>query len=309
MCNHHSHSHSHHKPDKEKSLYITIFLNILITISQVIGGLVSGSIALLSDALHNFSDVISLVISLIAEKYSKKEFSEHKTFGYKRAEIIAAFVNTLTLIVISVLLIYTALNHLFVKSNIVEAEYVIVLALLSVLFNGASVFLLYKESKNNINIRSSYLHLLTDMLTSVGVLIGGVLMFYFQLYWIDAILTLGIGIYLLKEAKNMINEVFNILMNFTPPNIVINEIKDHILKIDKRILNIHHVHVWSLNSEDIYFQAHMDLKNNLTLKEVDMIIEKINIDIKRLFDINHCIIQPEYNYNDSKKLIPQHNEH
>jgi len=310
MCNSlNGHNHDHQHPKNEKTLIITIILNLIITISQIVGGLISGSIALLSDALHNFSDVISLIISLAAEKLSKKEFTLDKTFGYKRAEILAALINTITLVIIAVILIYTAITNLITNVPVIEAEYVIILAFISILFNGVSVLLLYKESKNNLNIKSSYLHLLTDMLTSVGVLIGGMLMFYFQLYWIDAVLALLIGVYLLKESKGMIMEIFNILMNFVPVNISIEDIEYHIIKIDERILNIHHVHIWSLNAEDIYFQAHLDLSVDISLSEVDLIIEKINIDLKKNFKINHSIIQPEFNYNDSKKLIPQHNEH
>jgi cobalt-zinc-cadmium efflux system protein len=310
MCNSiNGHNHDHQHPKNEKTLIITIVLNLIITISQIIGGLISGSVALLSDALHNFSDVVSLIISLVAEKLSKKEFTLDKTFGYKRAEILAALINTTTLIIIATILIYTAITNLIIKTPVVEAEYVIILAFVSILFNGISVLLLYKEAQTNLNIKSSYLHLLTDMLTSIGVLIGGILMFYFQLYWIDAILALLIGLYLLKESKNMIVEIFNVLMNFVPLNVSIEDIEHHIIKSDERILNIHHVHVWSLNAEDIYFQAHLDLSVDINLSEVDLIIEKINNDLKKNFKINHCIIQPEFNYGDSKKLIPQHNEH
>ena len=170
--------HHHHHDTKGRNLLVSIVLNILITISQVIGGVISGSLALISDALHNFSDVMSLVISYIANKYAKKKASFDKTFGYKRAEIIAAFVNASSLMLVAAYLIYEAIHRFFDPEEI-ESGLVIWLALLGVVANGFSVLLLRESSKENMNMRSAYLHLITDMSASVAVLIGGLLMKYF----------------------------------------------------------------------------------------------------------------------------------
>lgn len=179
----HSHAHNHdHKDLKGRKLLITILLNTVITVAQVIGGLVSGSLSLLSDALHNFSDVLSLIVSYIASKLSKQKASINRTFGYKRAEILAAFVNAATLIIVAVILIKEAVERFQDPQNI-ESNLVIWLSLIAIAGNGYSVLLLRKDSDNNINIKSAYLHLLTDMLASVAVLIGGLLMKYFQLFW------------------------------------------------------------------------------------------------------------------------------
>ena len=155
MGQHHSHNHSHnhdHSNLKGKKLLFTIALNILITITQVIGGLISGSLSLLSDALHNFSDVISLVISYIADLFSKKDASFKRTFGYKRAEIIAAFVNSATLIIVAFYLVYEAINRFFNPQEI-KSGLVIWLALLAILANGFSVLLLKSEAKENMNMQ------------------------------------------------------------------------------------------------------------------------------------------------------------
>src|SRR5690606_33815324 len=143
----HSHTHSHSHPDlKGRKLLLSILLNIVITVAQVIGGLISGSLSLLSDALHNFSDVISLIVSYVADRYSKKDASVEKTFGNKRAEIIAAFVNSATLIVVAIYLIYEAILR-FMNPQAIESGLVIWLAILGIIANGFSVLLLYKESK------------------------------------------------------------------------------------------------------------------------------------------------------------------
>jgi cobalt-zinc-cadmium efflux system protein len=174
MAHTHSHNHSnHHQNDlKGRNLFISIFLNILITVAQVIGGLVSGSLSLLSDALHNFTDVLSLVISYIANLLAKKSASLHRTFGYKRAEILAAFVNASTLVIVAILLIIEAVKR-FQNPIEIESNLVIWLSLLGIIANGFSVLLLKRDSNTNMNMRSAYLHLLTDMLASVAVLIGG----------------------------------------------------------------------------------------------------------------------------------------
>ena|SRR5690554_5185862 len=163
---HHNHTHSY-KDVKDRNLLISIFLNVLITAAQIVGGLVSGSLALLSDALHNFSDVISLIVSFVASKLSKQKASINRTFGYKRAEILAAFVNAATLVVVAVLLIIEAVKR-FQEPQEIASNLVIWLALIAILANGFSVLLLKKDFKSNINIRSAYLHLLTDYVGKCG---------------------------------------------------------------------------------------------------------------------------------------------
>ena len=198
MGHNHAHGHQHNHPDlKGRNLLISILLNIIITVAQVIGGLVSGSLSLLSDALHNFSDVLSLIVSYIATLFAKKEASTNKTFGYKRAEIIAAFVNSASLIVVAIILIKEAVERFFEAQPVIQSNIVIWLSLLGIVANGLSVLLLKKDADSNMNMKSAYLHLLTDMLASVAVLIGGLVMKFYELYWVDALLTLIIAFYLI----------------------------------------------------------------------------------------------------------------
>lgn len=167
-----AHDHHHHHEVNGKNLSISIFLNIGITLAQIIGGILSGTLALLSDALHNFSDVISLVLSLFAHRLSKKDANENRTFGYKRAEIIVAFVNSITLIIVAIFLIYEAFVR-FTNPIIISSNLVIRLSFLGIVFNGISAIILKKDSEHNINMKSAYLHLFTDMLASVAVLKEG----------------------------------------------------------------------------------------------------------------------------------------
>ena len=301
---HHGHSHTHAHPDlKGRNLLISILLNIGITLAQVIGGLLSGSLALLSDALHNFSDVLSLVISYGARRLGEKQASSLKTFGYKREEILAAFINAATLVVVAIILMKEAVERLMDPQEI-ESNLVIWLALIAIAGNGFSVLLLKKDSDHNMNMKSAYLHLLTDMMASVAVLIGGILMKYFQVYWVDAVLTMIIGIYLIYMGYDLLKESTKVLMLFTPKTVVIQDIVESICTIDQ-VKNVHHVHIWQLNEEEVHMEAHIDFKNDIRLSEFDEILEKIEEHVYHKHGINHVNIQPEFDKCDSKSVIVQ----
>ena len=308
MAHNHSPSNTHHhhhtRGDLEgRNLFISIFLNILITVAQVVGGIVSGSLALLSDALHNFSDVISLIISYVANKLSKKEASDNKTFGYKRAEIIAAFVNAATLIIVAVLLIIEAIKR-FQSIQEIESDLVIWLSLLGIFANGFSVLLLKKDADKNMNMRSAYLHLLTDMMASVAVLIGGLLMKYYQIYWIDSLLTLAIAIYLIIVGYQLLIDSMKVLMLFTPEDMPVKEIAEKVNALNS-VKNIHHIHIWQLNEDEVHLEAHIDFTNDIKISEFDKILDEIELLLLKEYQINHVNIQPEYRKCDEKDIIVQ----
>lgn len=304
MRHSHNHSHSHsHQDLKGRNLFITILLNIIITIAQAVGGIISGSLSLLSDALHNFSDVLSLVISYVATLLSKKKASVNKTFGYKRAEIIAAFVNSSTLIVVAIILMKEAIER-FINPIEIESNLVIWLALLGIAANGFSVLLIKKDAKVNMNMKSAYLHLFTDMMASVAVLIGGLLMKFYELYWVDPVLTIIIALYLIYMGYDLLKTSTRVLMLFTPNTIEIQKIISAITKIEP-IKNVHHVHIWQLNEDEVHLEAHIDFDEDISLSEFDQILEKIEEEVYHKFGINHLNIQPEFGKCDSKKVIVQ----
>ncbi len=298
----HNHTHAHHDL-RGRNLFISILLNIIITAAQVIGGIVSGSLALLSDALHNFSDVLSLIVSYIANKLSKKEASIYRTFGYKRAEILAAFINASTLIVVAILLIIEAIKR-FQSPEDIESNLVIWLSLLGIVANGLSVFLLKKDSKSNMNMKSAYLHLLTDMMASIAVLIGGLLMKYYQVFWVDSMLTFIIAVYLIWMGFDLLKSSTKVLMLFTPDEIPVKQIVAEINAFDS-IKNVHHVHVWQLNEEEIHLEAHIDFNHDITLSQFDVILHDIEDLVLKKYDINHVNIQPEFGKDDVKDIIVQ----
>jgi len=303
MGHNHAHNHAHDHDLKGKKLLISIFLNIGITVAQIIGGFISGSLALLSDALHNLSDVISLIVSYVASKLAKRKASNNKTFGYKRAEILAAFINAATLIIVAILLIIEAIKRFENPQNI-ASNLVIWLSFIAILFNGLSVLLLRKDSKNNINIKSAYLHLLTDMLASVAVLIGGLLMKYYQIFWIDSVLTFLIGLYLIWVGYDLLKTSTKMLMLFTPSHINVEDVVRRVNSLD-HIKKLHHVHIWNLNDDELHLEAHLDLESNMTITQFDVILQQIEQLLHDEFDINHVNIQPEYKKEDPKDIIVQ----
>ncbi|PJB12148.1 MAG: cation transporter [Flavobacteriales bacterium CG_4_9_14_3_um_filter_40_17] len=298
MAENHSHTHLN-----GINLFYAILLNILITAAQIIGGLLSGSLALLSDALHNFTDVVSLIISYTANHFARKKASLNQTFGYKRAEIIAAFVNALTLIVIAIFLIIEAVKR-FYHPEPIQTGLVIWLSMVAIIGNGLSVVLLHSDSKKNINMRSAYLHLLTDMLASVAVLIGGVLMKYYQIYWIDSFLTLVIALYLIVVGYDLTNKSFGFLMLFTPKHIHIKDLVEAVHQVPK-VNKLHHIHVWYLNDDELHLEAHLDFKEDITLTDFNAILLQIEQILHDQFQINHVNIQPEFQKEDPKDFIVQ----
>ncbi len=291
--------HTHHVQGKK--LFMTVVLNIIITLSQIIGGLASGSLALLSDALHNFSDVLALLIAYIANRLSTYPDTKEKTFGYKRAEILAALFNASILIGVALFLIIEAFNKLRHPANI-NSIWVIGLGLLSIALNTLSVLFVKGDSHDSLNIKAVYLHLLSDVVTSVAVVAGGILMYYFGLFWVDPIISLLIALYLIVSSLKLIKETAAILMQFAPKEVEIEKLVSVVESLPQ-IDNIHHLHIWKLDEHNINLEAHLDFNKNVTLSESNRVIDTLEELLNKKFGISHTTFQCEYNRNDKKDII------
>jgi len=260
-------------------------------------------LALISDALHNFSDVLTLVFSLIAHKLSRRKASIEHTFGYKRAELIAAFVNAATLVIVAIFLIYGATERFF-NPHTIKSNLVIWLSILGIIVNGLSALMLKKDAKHNLNMKSAYIHLFTDMMASVAVLIGGILMKYFQWYWVDSVLTMLIALYLIYVGVDLLKSSTKMLMLFTPDHIDIKELVREVHKIPG-VNKLHHIHVWHLNDDELHLEAHLDCSEDIKMSEFNALLEKVEDVLFHQFDINHINIQPEFKKKDPKDFIVQ----
>ncbi len=288
----HGHSHSHSVEGvSETKLFFVVILNLIITFAEIIGGVFSGSLALISDALHNFSDSVAVITSLIAIRLGKRVADNKKTFGYKRAEILVALFNAAILIGISVFLFFEAFRSLIYPQKI-NTSVMIPVAIISLVANAVSALLLHADAEKSLNLRSSYLHLLSDALISVGVLVGAFLMKYFQIYWIDSVLTIIIGVFVIRAAYYIFLEASNILMQGAPSNFSISDISNHILEIPG-VCEVHDIHVWQMNEREFFLDAHIQVAQNLTIEKTDNLRSEINDVLEHHFDIQNSVLQIE----------------
>lgn len=297
-ANHDNHVHSHDHGslvDSEISgirLLYVVLLNFGITAAELIGGLIAGSLSLISDSLHNFSDAMSIVVTYFAHKISLREPSKKKTFGYKRSTILAAFLNSLTLLIIGGFLIKEAIER-FANPLRVGSITVIWVGSIGLVANLLSMYLLRKWSGKDMNVRSAYLHMFTDALSSVVVILGAVIMSFSNLNWLDPLLTVLIAAYVIKESFEILIRSINILMQSAPEIADINTIVGQLRKIDE-VQDVHHVHIWSLDENTIFFEGHINLKEDLPVSETMNIESKVKDQLKS-FGISHVTIQFEYN--------------
>ncbi|NCC76783.1 MAG: cation transporter [Clostridia bacterium] len=278
--------------------WVTV-LNFVITLAEVIGGLLSGSLALLSDSLHNLSDTVAIALSYVANRIAQRPKNPKKTFGYKRTEILAAFVNSTFLIMVSVFLMVEAVQR-WRHPEAIDGLLMMVVATIGLLANLLSVILLRRESHGNINIKSSYLHLMSDTVSSVGVVLGGLLIKVWGWYWVDPLITLLISLYIMREAWTIVRLSIDILMQ-SGANLDYEKIRQGIEAMDG-VNNIHHVHSWMTNENTIFFEAHLDL-DDMSLCEVQNILVKVEHLLVEGHGISHVTLQPEVNKCSNKTMF------
>ena len=296
---HHQHTHT----VEGKRLLITVLLNLAITVAEFIGGIFSNSLALISDAFHNLSDTVAILITYITERISKRASNEKFTFGYKRIQILAAMFNAVTLIAISVFLIFEAWER-FNNPQPIKSVLMMTVAVIGLLANLASVLLLKSHKKGNINIKAAYLHLIGDTLSSVAVIIGGVLIYFYEIYWVDPLITVLISLYIIKETYVVLYDTYKILMQQTPSGI---EMEDIIAAVTafKEVKGVHHIHIWNLTDQEVHFEGHLDLCDDLKVSDGQQVVDKVQQLLKQKFDIDHITLQLEYDRCDNKDIIHQ----
>lgn len=292
MGSHHEHNHDHHHGlEGKKMLWVTL-LNLAITIVQVIGGIFSNSLSLLSDAIHNFGDTSAIFLAFIAGKISLKKPDERRTYGYKRAEILAALFNAIFLISICIFLFYEAYKR-FLHPAPIHGMMMLVVAVVGLLANLLSVLILEKERSQSLNIRAAYMHLLGDTLSSVAVIIGGFAIWKFNLYLIDPIITVVVGVYIIAHTWGIVKQTIDILMQSTPKDVNLAELRQSIQSING-VENMHHVHVWRLNDTQVHLEAHISLTQNFNMTEAMVIRSQIRQMLHERYKITHVTLEMAY---------------
>lgn len=284
MTSNHSHWIS---PENKKWLLISIILNSGIVIAEFVGWIISWSLALLSDAFHNLSDVIALILSYVWELVWKKQANKTHTFAFKRAEVIIAFVNSLALIGIWWYIIYEAIVRFFWATIEINSSMMLIVWSIWFLWNFISIFFLHKEKDDNLNKKSAYLHLLYDTISSVLVVIWWIIIYYTDWFIVDLIASIIISLFVIKAWFGVFKDSLHILMQWVPEHMDIDEIQKAIKSV-QWVKEISEFHIWNIDSNDIFLSAHIVAIDNH--KKAD-IIETINKLLDEKFDIHHTALQ------------------
>lgn len=250
------HDHSHdgeHLSDNR--LLLAVALNLLLTLVEAIAGLLAGSLALLADALHNFSDCGSLVIALVARRIGRRPSDERRTFGYRRAEIIGALINLTILVIVGLYLVYEAVARL-IRPEEIDGWIVVAVAAVALAIDVATAALLYAMAHGNLNLRAAYLHNLADAFSSIGVIVAGAMILWFGAYWVDAVITFVIAGYILWQSLTMMRRSIHILMEGAPADVDCDALVAELQSIPG-VIEIHHLHLWELDEHERALEAHV----------------------------------------------------
>lgn len=273
----------------QRILKFSLGLTLLYILATFYFGLRAHSLALLSEAGHNISDFLALLLSFVAVYLQTRPATDQRTFGYQRAGVLAAFVNALTLVALAVWLAIEAI-HRFAAPVAVQPKLMMAVAAAGVLMNGVIAGLLWKFS-GDVNIRSVFLHMLGDTLSTAAVIIGGVAILFTGMQWIDPVLSLIISGMILWSSAGIIRETLHILLEGTPRNLNLTEIRVAVQKIHG-VVNVHDLHVWSLGSQSHALSCHVQLVE-MDLRESEGVLERINHELQDHFGIHHTTIQME----------------
>jgi cobalt-zinc-cadmium efflux system protein len=259
--NHTEHNHEHAPKSLENinsAFYIGIILNIIFTAIEFIYGYSTNSLALLSDATHNLSDVGSLILALIGMKLAQRTATLNYTYGFKKASLLASLINSVLLVAVAGRIIYEAIER-FTDPSPLAGTTIISVAAIGILINTVSAFLFFKGQKDDINVKGAFLHLLVDALVSVGVVIAGIIIYFTGWTSIDPIISLVIALVVLVSTWNLFNESIRLVLDGVPSTVKIKEIKQSLLEIEE-VEIVHHIHVWALSSTENALTVHVVLK-------------------------------------------------
>lgn len=291
--------HTHHAMvKKNKGISIAFWFTMLLFIAEIIGGYLTNSLAILSDAWHLLSDILALGVSWFALRQSTRPANKKLTFGYHRIGIFAALINNLSLIGISGYIYYTAIRRIFYPEQ-VESIGMIYLAILGVLVTTTIVFFLKREDQN-LNVKSALLHFVGDVFSYAGVIIGGILLNYTGWMWIDPVISILFASVILKGAFRMLRESIRILLEAVPDGLDLDEIKEEVIKV-KGVCSVHDVHVWGVSSEEVMLTAHI-VTDNKSVFEGHRLLHEVKDLLNEQFGIWHSILQLETIENIQEEL-------
>ncbi len=294
----HDHSHDHHQhhthaldlSQVNKSLIAGIILNILFVVAEFAAGFFSNSLALISDAGHNLSDVASLALALLAFKLLKIKPTEKFTYGYRKASILISLMNAVILLIAVGSIGFESIQRFF-NPQPVAANIVIYVAAIGIAVNGISALLFFRDRKKDLNLKGAYLHLLVDALVSIGVVVGGILMNFTQWLWLDPLISVIIMVIILTSTWNLLRDSLSLSLDAVPTNIKIERIREAALKLSG-IKDIHHIHVWAMSTAENALTAHLVISDSVTHEEASALKNKFKHTLAHL-GIQHATLETE----------------
>ena len=272
---HHGHHHHHHFEGKSaRNILIAFLLNISFSIIEFIGGALTSSVAIMSDAIHDAGDALSIGISYFLEKKSKKERNEKYTYGYLRLSVLGAFITTMILLIGSIFVIISAVKR-FITPVEIDYNGMIGIAIFGLVINSLAAYI--TRDKDSLNQRAVNLHMLEDVLGWLVVLIGAILMKFTNISIIDSILSIGVAVFIFINAFRNLRDVLDIFLERTPRNISVKKIKNELLRIDG-VKDIHHIHIWTMDGEHNYATMHAIVKDVKIKNKIKEKLLELNID-------------------------------
>jgi len=274
----------------QKKLEIVLAISASIFVFQMVGGILSNSLALIADSFHILVDSSAIIITLFAFRIAKRPASEKLSFGFHRAEVLAAFINGISFFVIAAFILFEA-YHRFFEPPEVEPSILLPFASIGLAANVIMALMLKKDSTTNLNIKGSYLHVLGDLFSSIGVVMGAIVLYFVNLYVIDSIISVGIAVLIIYSGVILSRKTLIIFMEGTPDEIKSADVYKEFENFDE-VTEVHDLHVWTLTSNLFAMSVHVKVKPEFLMKTNEL-LKKINQTMKENYGITHCTIQIE----------------
>jgi cobalt-zinc-cadmium efflux system protein len=284
--------HGHQRPagGYQKPLFVALAITVIVMIAEFVGGLLANSLALLSDAVHMLADVFALLLSIVAFRVSSKPPTNKTTFGFYRLEIFAAQINGGILVFLSIFIFYEAYLRLMHPEPI-KSVLMMVIAVIGLLANLAGARILHQSSRKNLNVKAAFVHIVGDLLSSIGVVIGGVIIYFTGWFIVDPILSFMIGLIILKGAYGVVKETAEVLLEAVPKHINLEKLINEVEAI-KGVKSLHDVHVWTITSDLYALSGHVQIQDQ-QISESAQIMEEIRAYLSQQYHIEHTTIQFE----------------
>ncbi len=290
MTDSHEHHHSSQLTNVSRAFTIGIILNTAFVVIEFITGFYSNSLALLSDAGHNLSDVATLGLSLFAFQMTKRKANKKYTYGFHKSTILVSLVNAVVLLIVVGGIGWEAIQR-FIHPEVTQGKVISIVAGIGIIINSASAFLFFRDKDKDLNVKGAYLHLALDALVSVGVVIAGIIIFYTGIKWIDPLISLIIMTVVIYSTWGLLTESLRLSLDAVPSTIDVEIIKTEILKTEG-VNDIHHIHIWAMSTSKNAMTAHLILEKNLNEKQIAEIKQKLKHQLEHL-NIQHTTLETE----------------